>query len=348
MGSLLSILRDVCLLCHYHAFQLVVIISLPPPADDVLSPAVVSVSDSGPHQIRVSWGPLQPPRVQSYRVEYGAIPSGRVSTVALHGHHNSILLTGLQPDTQYLITVGALHASGRETAMSVRACTQQGMRLSLIFPWHLCVFVCVRACTVSLSSRYFSFPLIQLSFVCNVIFVLCMIEIWPLEIVFFLLSSPHFSITSALLIRPFTCSSSFLPMFVDGSLQQHFLPWPTFGWPPWIDAACGQSGGAMQRAWEDIGSAGREKTPAHPQSPPPPPRTCPPTLSRCSSHTSPPTAECACPQSTARAEERGYAARRRGTQAGGAEYESQVCFFSVHWCSYTSGLVHLMKGVVGE
>ncbi|XP_076003554.1 von Willebrand factor A domain-containing protein 1-like isoform X2 [Genypterus blacodes] len=99
---------------------------------DVLSPAVVSVSDSGPHQLRVSWGPLQPARVQSYRVEYGAIPSGPVSTVALHSHQNSTLLSGLQPDTQYLITVGALHASGRETAMSVRACTQQAISPSFL------------------------------------------------------------------------------------------------------------------------------------------------------------------------------------------------------------------------
>ncbi|KAF7665864.1 hypothetical protein LDENG_00129540 [Lucifuga dentata] len=86
---------------------------------------MVSVSDSGPHQIRVSWGPLQPARVQSYRVEYGVIPSGQVHTVTLYNHQNSTLLTGLQPDSQYLITVSAVHMSGRERAMSVRACTQE-------------------------------------------------------------------------------------------------------------------------------------------------------------------------------------------------------------------------------
>uniref|UniRef100_A0A3Q1FT06 von Willebrand factor A domain-containing protein 1 n=1 Tax=Acanthochromis polyacanthus TaxID=80966 RepID=A0A3Q1FT06_9TELE len=92
---------------------------------DVLSPAVVSLSDSGPRQIRVSWGPLQPTRVQRYTVEYGAIPSGRVHTVTLHSQKNSTLLTGLEPNTQYLVTVSALHVDGKERAMSVRACTQE-------------------------------------------------------------------------------------------------------------------------------------------------------------------------------------------------------------------------------
>ncbi|XP_062257618.1 von Willebrand factor A domain-containing protein 1-like isoform X2 [Platichthys flesus] len=92
---------------------------------DVVSPSVVSVSDSGPHQIRVSWGPLQPARVQRYTVEYGAIPSGQVRTVTFHSQQNSTLLTGLDQDTQYLVTVSALHVDGKERAMSVRACTQE-------------------------------------------------------------------------------------------------------------------------------------------------------------------------------------------------------------------------------
>ncbi|TMS18779.1 von Willebrand factor A domain-containing protein 1 [Larimichthys crocea] len=91
----------------------------------VLSPTVVSVSDSSPHQIRVSWGPLQPNRVQRYVVEYGAIPSGRVQTMTLQRQQNSTLLTGLEPGTQYLVTVSAVHADGKERAMSVRACTQE-------------------------------------------------------------------------------------------------------------------------------------------------------------------------------------------------------------------------------
>ncbi|KAM9859459.1 von Willebrand factor A domain-containing protein 1-like [Aulostomus maculatus] len=92
---------------------------------DVLGPAVVSVSDSGPRQTRVSWGPLQPDRVQRYTVEYGAIPSGLVKTLTLHSDQNSTLLTGLEPGTQYLVTVTALYVDGKERAMSVRACTQE-------------------------------------------------------------------------------------------------------------------------------------------------------------------------------------------------------------------------------
>ncbi|XP_078104657.1 von Willebrand factor A domain-containing protein 1-like isoform X1 [Sander vitreus] len=92
---------------------------------DVLSPTVISVSDSGPRQIRVSWGPLQLARVQRYTVEYGAIPSGHVHTVTLPNQQNSTLLIGLEPGTLYLVTVSALHVNGKERAMSVRACTQE-------------------------------------------------------------------------------------------------------------------------------------------------------------------------------------------------------------------------------
>lgn len=95
-------------------------------SSDVLSPAVVYLSDHGPHQIRVSWGPLQPARVQRYTVEYGAIPSSHVRTVTLSRQKNSTLLTGLEPGTQYLVTVTALQVDGKERAMSVRACTLAG------------------------------------------------------------------------------------------------------------------------------------------------------------------------------------------------------------------------------
>ncbi|CAL8337033.1 unnamed protein product [Lota lota] len=92
---------------------------------ELLGPAVVSVLDSGPHQIHVSWGPLQPERVQGYRVEYAALPSGHVRTVAVNGHHDSTVLAELEPDTQYLVTVTALFFAGAEKAMSVKACTQE-------------------------------------------------------------------------------------------------------------------------------------------------------------------------------------------------------------------------------
>ncbi|CAN9511735.1 unnamed protein product [Ophioblennius macclurei] len=94
---------------------------------DILSPAEVSVSEAGPRQIRVSWGPLQAERVQKYIVEYGAIPSGAVRTVTLNSRQTSTLLSSLEPNTQYLVTVSALHADGKERAMSVRACTQEAL-----------------------------------------------------------------------------------------------------------------------------------------------------------------------------------------------------------------------------
>ncbi|CAJ1050946.1 von Willebrand factor A domain-containing protein 1-like isoform X2 [Xyrichtys novacula] len=94
---------------------------------DVLSPAEVTLSDSGPHQVRVSWGPLQPAQVQRYTVEYGSIPSGPVHTIMFNNQQNSVLLTGLEPGTQYLVTVSAQHVHGKERAMSVRACTQEAL-----------------------------------------------------------------------------------------------------------------------------------------------------------------------------------------------------------------------------
>ncbi|KAL2090549.1 hypothetical protein ACEWY4_012812 [Coilia grayii] len=89
------------------------------------NPITVSISDSGPDRVRVSWGPLQPSRVRRYQVEYAVLPVGEVRTVVLKGHENSTVLTQLRPSSQYLVTVSALHFSGQETAMSVRACTQE-------------------------------------------------------------------------------------------------------------------------------------------------------------------------------------------------------------------------------
>ncbi|CAM4662854.1 unnamed protein product [Leuciscus chuanchicus] len=67
---------------------------------------------------------VQPEQVQ-YRVEYGEIPSGPVRTVTPPPHQSSALLTQLRPLTEYLITVTALHSSGQQRALSVRACTPE-------------------------------------------------------------------------------------------------------------------------------------------------------------------------------------------------------------------------------
>ncbi|XP_051766510.1 von Willebrand factor A domain-containing protein 1-like [Ctenopharyngodon idella] len=90
-------------------------------------PATVMVSDSGPDGLRVSWSPVQPEQVQQYRVEYGEIPIGPVRNVTLPSYQSSALLTQLLPDTEYLITVTALHSSGQQRAMSVRGCTREDL-----------------------------------------------------------------------------------------------------------------------------------------------------------------------------------------------------------------------------
>ncbi|KAI1892654.1 hypothetical protein AGOR_G00135790 [Albula goreensis] len=92
---------------------------------EVLSPAVVTVSESDSNSVKISWGPLQPDSVQRYQVEYGTLPSGKVRVTTIGRDRNSTLLTDLQPDTQYLVTVSAFHTSGLERAMSIRACTQE-------------------------------------------------------------------------------------------------------------------------------------------------------------------------------------------------------------------------------
>lgn len=97
--------------------------TLPP---EVLSPAVVTVSESGQTSVRVSWGPLQPETVTSYHIEYSALPRGKLHAVTVGQMQNSTLLKGLQPDTTYLVTISARHASGKEKAMSVKVCTQEG------------------------------------------------------------------------------------------------------------------------------------------------------------------------------------------------------------------------------
>ncbi|XP_061744946.1 von Willebrand factor A domain-containing protein 1 isoform X2 [Nerophis ophidion] len=92
---------------------------------EVQSPAVVSVSEPGPTSVRVSWGPLQPDVVTSYSVEYSALPAGKLQAVTVDKRQNSTLLKNLQPDSTYLVTVGARLSSGQERAMSVKVCTKE-------------------------------------------------------------------------------------------------------------------------------------------------------------------------------------------------------------------------------
>lgn len=91
-----------------------------------MSPAVITVSESGETSVRVSWGPLQPETVTNYYIEYSALPRGKLHTATVDRTQNSTILRDLQPDTTYLVTVGARHTSGTEKAVSVKACTQEG------------------------------------------------------------------------------------------------------------------------------------------------------------------------------------------------------------------------------
>lgn len=92
----------------------------------MLSPAVVKVSEPGETSVRVTWGPLQPETVTSYYIEYSALPRGNLRTVTVDRTQNSTLLRDLKPDTTYLVTVTARHASGKERSMSIKVCTQEG------------------------------------------------------------------------------------------------------------------------------------------------------------------------------------------------------------------------------
>lgn len=87
---------------------------------------MVTISESGQTSVQVSWGPLQPEKVTSYYIEYAALPRGKLHAVTVGRTQNSTLLRDLQPDTTYLVTVTARHASGKEKAMSVKVCTQEG------------------------------------------------------------------------------------------------------------------------------------------------------------------------------------------------------------------------------
>uniref|UniRef100_A0A3Q3WPH0 von Willebrand factor A domain-containing protein 1 n=1 Tax=Mola mola TaxID=94237 RepID=A0A3Q3WPH0_MOLML len=92
---------------------------------EMISPAMVKVTESGDTSVRVSWGPLQPDAVTSYYIEYSALPGGKLHTATVGRTENSTLLRNLKPDTTYLVTVTARHTSGKEKSMSVKVCTQE-------------------------------------------------------------------------------------------------------------------------------------------------------------------------------------------------------------------------------
>ncbi|TSR39562.1 von Willebrand factor A domain-containing protein 1 [Bagarius yarrelli] len=92
---------------------------------EIHSPAQVTISESTVTSVKVSWGPLQPESIQSYQVEYSTLPTGKLHVLTVNNRQDSTVLTNLQPGTQYLVTVSASYFSGKEKAMSVKACTQE-------------------------------------------------------------------------------------------------------------------------------------------------------------------------------------------------------------------------------
>ncbi|XP_051517838.1 von Willebrand factor A domain-containing protein 1-like [Myxocyprinus asiaticus] len=96
-----------------------------PPQPEVQTLSTVTVSESTTNSVRVSWGPLQPNLIQGYQIEYSALHTGQLRVINVSNRQNSTVLTNLYPDTQYLVTVSAKHFSGKERAMSVKACTQE-------------------------------------------------------------------------------------------------------------------------------------------------------------------------------------------------------------------------------
>ncbi|KAK2885230.1 hypothetical protein Q8A67_016067 [Cirrhinus molitorella] len=96
-----------------------------PPQPEVPILSTVTISESTTNSVRVSWGPLLPHLIQGYQLEYSALPTGPLRIVSVSNRQDSTVLTDLQPDTQYLLTVSARLSSGRERAMTVKVCTQE-------------------------------------------------------------------------------------------------------------------------------------------------------------------------------------------------------------------------------
>uniref|UniRef100_A0A7M4DVY3 von Willebrand factor A domain-containing protein 1 n=1 Tax=Crocodylus porosus TaxID=8502 RepID=A0A7M4DVY3_CROPO len=93
-----------------------------------ISPTRIVISESTPHSFRVSWSPT-PDSVVSYQVLYGPLPGNSAKLLEVDGKHNSTVLENLTLNTTYLVTVAAIYKSGKERALSAKACTQGGDRV---------------------------------------------------------------------------------------------------------------------------------------------------------------------------------------------------------------------------
>ncbi|KAJ1074750.1 hypothetical protein K5549_017639, partial [Capra hircus] len=92
-------------------------------------PELIVVSHTRPRSLRVSWAPaLGPDAALGYHVQVGPLRGGAAQSVEVPAGENSTTLQGLAPGTAYLVTVTAAFRSGRERALSAKACTPEGER----------------------------------------------------------------------------------------------------------------------------------------------------------------------------------------------------------------------------
>ncbi|XP_051696438.2 von Willebrand factor A domain-containing protein 1 [Oryctolagus cuniculus] len=92
-------------------------------------PQRIVISHARPRSLRVSWAPaLGPAAALGYHVQLGPLRGGAAQRVDVPAGSNSTTLQGLAPGTAYLVTVTAAFRSGRERALSAKACTPDGAR----------------------------------------------------------------------------------------------------------------------------------------------------------------------------------------------------------------------------
>uniref|UniRef100_A0A3Q2IB36 von Willebrand factor A domain-containing protein 1 n=1 Tax=Equus caballus TaxID=9796 RepID=A0A3Q2IB36_HORSE len=94
-------------------------------------PERIVISHARPRSLRVSWAPaLGPAAALGYHVQFGPLRGGAAQRVEVPAGRNSTTLQGLAPGTAYLVTVTAAFRSGRERALSAKACTPDGEPVS--------------------------------------------------------------------------------------------------------------------------------------------------------------------------------------------------------------------------
>ncbi|XP_008850820.1 von Willebrand factor A domain-containing protein 1 [Nannospalax galili] len=93
-------------------------------------PERIIISHTRPRSMRVSWAPAVGPEIAlGYQVQLGPLRGGgSLQHVEVPASHNSTMIQGLAPCTAYLVTVTAAFRSGRERALSAKACTPSGDR----------------------------------------------------------------------------------------------------------------------------------------------------------------------------------------------------------------------------